>query len=119
MSFAGNVTYPSATPLAEAARRVPAELLLLETDCPYLSPVPHRGKPNRPHYVLETLRRGRGHARRRGGAAGRAGRGERRSRLRAAVNAPRQVTLARLAELGLRPDRSSASTSSSTTTCSA
>jgi TatD DNase family protein len=35
---------------------VPAELLLLETDCPYLSPVPHRGKPNRPHYVLETLR---------------------------------------------------------------
>ena len=56
VSFAGNVTYPSATPLAEAARRVPAELLLLETDCPYLSPVPHRGKPNRPHYVLETLR---------------------------------------------------------------
>jgi TatD DNase family protein len=56
VSFAGNVTYPSATDLAEAARRVPAELLLLETDCPYLSPVPHRGKPNRPHYVLETLR---------------------------------------------------------------
>ena len=55
-SFAGNVTYPSATALAEAARRVPAELLLLETDCPYLSPVPFRGKPNRPHYVLETLR---------------------------------------------------------------
>ena len=56
VSFAGNVTYPSATDLAEAARRVPAELLLLETDCPYLSPVPHRGKPNRPSYVLETLR---------------------------------------------------------------
>lgn len=55
-SFAGNVTYPSATALAAAARRVPAELLLLETDCPYLSPVPFRGKPNRPHYVLETLR---------------------------------------------------------------
>ena len=55
-SFAGNVTYPSAAPLAEAARRVPAELLLLETDCPYLSPVPYRGKPNRPHYVLDTLR---------------------------------------------------------------
>ena len=55
-SFAGNVTYPSATALAEAAQRVPAELLLLETDCPYLSPVPFRGKPNRPHYVLETLR---------------------------------------------------------------
>jgi TatD DNase family protein len=56
VSFAGNVTYPSASDLAAAARRVPAELLLLETDCPYLSPVPHRGKPNRPHWVLETLR---------------------------------------------------------------
>jgi TatD DNase family protein len=55
-SFAGNVTYPSAADLAEAARRVPADLLLLETDCPYLSPVPYRGKPNRPHYVLDTLR---------------------------------------------------------------
>jgi TatD DNase family protein len=56
VSFAGNVTYPSATTLAAAATSVPAELLLLETDCPYLSPVPHRGKPNRPGYVLETLR---------------------------------------------------------------
>jgi TatD DNase family protein len=56
VSFAGNVTYPSASALADAARRVPAELLLLETDCPYLSPLPHRGKPNRPRYVLETLR---------------------------------------------------------------
>jgi TatD DNase family protein len=56
VSFAGNVTYPSATDLAEAARRVPDELLLLETDCPYLSPLPYRGKRNRPHYVLETLR---------------------------------------------------------------
>jgi TatD DNase family protein len=56
VSFAGNVTYPSATALAEAARRVPAELLLLETDCPYLAPVPHRGTPNRPAYVLDTLR---------------------------------------------------------------
>jgi TatD DNase family protein len=55
-SFAGNVTYPSAAALADAAGRVPAELLLLETDCPYLSPVPYRGKPNRPAYVLDTLR---------------------------------------------------------------
>ena len=54
-SFAGNVTYPSATALAAAAASVPAELLLLETDCPYLSPLPHRGRPNRPRYVLETL----------------------------------------------------------------
>jgi TatD DNase family protein len=56
VSFAGNVTYPSATALADAARRVPAELLLLETDSPYLSPLPHRGKPNRPLHVLDTLR---------------------------------------------------------------
>jgi TatD DNase family protein len=56
VSFAGNVTYPSAAPLAEAAARAPAELLLLETDCPYLSPVPHRGRPNRPRFVLDTLR---------------------------------------------------------------
>ena len=56
VSFAGNVTYPSASALADAARRVPGELLLLETDCPYLSPVPHRGKPNRPRHVLDTLR---------------------------------------------------------------
>jgi TatD DNase family protein len=54
-SFAGNVTYPSATELAAAAARVPEHLLLLETDCPYLSPVPHRGKPNRPRNVLDTL----------------------------------------------------------------
>jgi TatD DNase family protein len=56
VSFAGNVTYPSATALQEAARRVPGELLLLETDCPYLAPVPHRGRPNQPEYVLDTLR---------------------------------------------------------------
>jgi TatD DNase family protein len=55
-SFAGNVTYPAAAPLAEAAARVPEELLLLETDSPYLSPVPHRGRPNRPEHVLDTLR---------------------------------------------------------------
>ncbi len=55
-SFAGNVTYPSATALQDAARQVPDDLLLLETDAPYLSPVPHRGRPNEPAYVMETLR---------------------------------------------------------------
>ena len=54
-SFAGNVTYPKAPDLQEAVRRVPDELLLLETDCPYLTPVPHRGTPNRPERVLDTL----------------------------------------------------------------
>ncbi len=55
-SFAGNVTYPSAVPLQEAVRRVPVELLLVETDSPYLAPVPHRGRPCRPAMVLDTLR---------------------------------------------------------------
>ena len=54
-SFAGNVTYPKAIDLQEAARRVPDQLVLLETDCPYLTPVPHRGTPNRPELVLDTL----------------------------------------------------------------
>jgi TatD DNase family protein len=54
-SFAGNVTYGSAVELQEAARRVPDELILLETDAPYLAPVPHRGRPNEPAYVMDTL----------------------------------------------------------------
>jgi TatD DNase family protein len=55
-SFAGQVTYPTATDLQEAARRIPPELLLVETDAPYLSPVPRRGRPNRPANVAHTLR---------------------------------------------------------------
>ena len=55
-SFAGNVTYGNAGALQEAARRCPAELLLVETDAPYLSPVPFRGRPNEPAHVMETLR---------------------------------------------------------------
>jgi TatD DNase family protein len=54
-SFAGNVTYPSAGALREAAERVPAELILAETDAPYLAPVPHRGRPNVPANVMDTL----------------------------------------------------------------
>ena len=54
-SFAGNVTYPAAADLADAAARVPDDLILLETDSPYLTPVPHRGTPNRPERVLDTL----------------------------------------------------------------
>jgi len=53
-SFAGNVTYPKATELQEAARRVPDELLLVETDSPYLAPQPVRGKPNEPANVAKT-----------------------------------------------------------------
>jgi TatD DNase family protein len=43
-------------PLQEAARRMPVERLLVETDSPYLAPVPHRGRPCRPAMVLDTLR---------------------------------------------------------------
>jgi TatD DNase family protein len=53
-SFAGNVTYPNATDLQDAARAVPDELLLVETDSPYLSPQPVRGKPNEPANVVST-----------------------------------------------------------------
>jgi TatD DNase family protein len=55
-SFAGNVTYPKATDLQQAARHVPDELLLVETDSPYLSPQPVRGKPNEPANVAHTAR---------------------------------------------------------------
>jgi TatD DNase family protein len=56
ISFAGNVTYPKATELAAAAERVPDDRLLVETDCPYLSAQPVRGRPNQPAYVTHTAR---------------------------------------------------------------
>jgi TatD DNase family protein len=55
-SFAGNVTYPRAEALREAARLVPDELILVETDAPFLAPQSRRGKPNEPAYVVETAR---------------------------------------------------------------
>ena len=56
ISFAGNVTFKKADALREVARLVPAERLLVETDCPYLSPVPLRGRRNEPAHVVETVR---------------------------------------------------------------
>ena len=53
-SFAGNVTYPSATGLQAAARDLPEDRLLVETDSPYLSPQPVRGRPNEPANVVAT-----------------------------------------------------------------
>jgi TatD DNase family protein len=53
-SFAGNVTYPKSDELREAARVVPGELLLAETDSPFLSPQPQRGRPNQPANVVAT-----------------------------------------------------------------
>jgi TatD DNase family protein len=55
-SFAGNVTYPRSEQLREAAARVPADRILVETDAPFLSPQPARGKRNQPAYVVETAK---------------------------------------------------------------
>ncbi|MDT7605317.1 MAG: TatD DNase family protein [Acidobacteriota bacterium] len=57
ISFAGNVTFKNAEPLREVARRVPSDRLLIETDCPFLAPVPLRGRRNEPAFVVETARR--------------------------------------------------------------
>lgn len=51
ISFSGIVTFKNATVLQEVARKIPLEKMLIETDCPYLAPLPHRGKPNLPGYV--------------------------------------------------------------------
>ncbi len=56
MSFAGNVTFTNAQPLRDAAAAAPAGLILAETDAPFLTPVPNRGKPNEPALVADTLR---------------------------------------------------------------
>jgi TatD DNase family protein len=54
ISFSGVLTFKNAADLREVARSVPMERLLVETDCPYLAPLPHRGKRNEPAFVLET-----------------------------------------------------------------
>jgi len=54
VSFAGNVTYPSAEELRKVARQVPGDRLLVETDSPYLSPQPRRGRSNEPAHVVHT-----------------------------------------------------------------
>lgn len=51
ISFSGIVTFRSAVALREVARQVPLDRLMVETDAPYLAPVPHRGKLNQPAYV--------------------------------------------------------------------
>jgi TatD DNase family protein len=56
VSFAGIVTFPNAAELREVARTVPLDRLLVETDCPYLAPVPLRGTRNEPAYVIEVAR---------------------------------------------------------------
>ncbi len=56
ISFSGIITFPKSQALAETARRIPADRILVETDCPYLAPVPRRGKRNEPAFVLDTAR---------------------------------------------------------------
>src|SRR5437667_1942740 len=56
ISFAGNVTFPKAQNIREAAKEVPLERMLIETDSPFLAPVPHRGKRNEPAFVKEVAR---------------------------------------------------------------
>jgi TatD DNase family protein len=56
ISFAGNLTFKKAEDLRDVARQLPIERLLVETDCPYLTPVPFRGRRNEPARVVETAR---------------------------------------------------------------
>ena len=57
LSFGGVLTFPKAEPLREAARLAPLDRILVETDAPYLAPIPHRGKRNEPAFMIETVRK--------------------------------------------------------------
>lgn len=56
ISFAGNVTFPKAQNIRDAAQFVPLDRMLIETDSPYLAPIPHRGQRSEPAFVIETAR---------------------------------------------------------------
>jgi TatD DNase family protein len=56
ISFAGNITFPKAQPIRDAAKIVPLDRILIETDSPYLAPIPYRGKRNEPSFVKEVAR---------------------------------------------------------------
>jgi TatD DNase family protein len=56
ISFAGNITFPKAQSIRDVAREIPLERILIETDSPFLAPVPHRGKRNEPALVKEVAR---------------------------------------------------------------
>ena len=55
ISFSGILTFKNATDLRAVAQRLPADRILVETDAPWLAPVPYRGKPNQPAWVTETV----------------------------------------------------------------
>ena len=56
ISFAGNLTFPKAEGIREVAKQIPLDRILIETDSPFLAPIPHRGKRNEPAFVKETAR---------------------------------------------------------------
>ena len=56
VSFAGNLTFPKAHSIRDVAKELPLERILIETDSPFLAPIPHRGKRNEPAFVVETAR---------------------------------------------------------------
>jgi TatD DNase family protein len=56
ISFAGNITFPKAQSIRDAAQIVPLDRMLIETDSPYLAPIPHRGQRNEPAFVKEVAR---------------------------------------------------------------
>jgi TatD DNase family protein len=56
ISFSGIATFPNAKDLVDIVKKVPPDRILIETDCPYLAPVPHRGKRNEPAFVADTAR---------------------------------------------------------------
>jgi TatD DNase family protein len=56
ISFSGILTFKKAGELRDVAREVPLDRLLIETDCPFLAPIPYRGKRNEPAYVVEVAR---------------------------------------------------------------
>ncbi len=57
VSFAGNITYRKSTGLIDVLRNTPVDKILIETDSPYLSPIPHRGKRNEPAYIVNTFKK--------------------------------------------------------------
>jgi TatD DNase family protein len=57
VSFAGNITFPKAQNIRDAASFVPLDRMFIETDCPYLAPAPHRGQRNEPAFVIEVARK--------------------------------------------------------------
>ena len=56
ISFSGIITFKNAADLREVVKAVPLDMFLIETDSPYLAPIPYRGKPNQPGYVAEVAK---------------------------------------------------------------